>query len=173
MEVLHKYPSKIKFPEIIVRDYEFDRFCKNYRIFSNIVSEMKNIIGGNFKNYLVNVISANYKTGDRTCTDTRYHVDGDFNSDNEYCIWCAGVNRTIFPVDAVEFEDFPSDRNSQNIYLEKVLKNKKSFEIPNQTFVYYSSKDPHKGVNCKKPGSRVFIRLMGTNYIGAKNYVKI
>jgi hypothetical protein len=173
MEIRHKYSSKIKFPEIVVREYDFDKFCTKYRIFSDIVSEMKNIINVGFKNYLVNVVSADYKAGERTCSDTRYHIDGDFNSGNEYCVWCSGVNRTIFPSETIEFQDFPADRNSQNVFLEKTLKDKKYFEIPNQTFVYYSSKDPHKGVNCKKSGNRVFIRLMGTNYIGAKNYAKI
>jgi len=164
--------SNIKLPEIVIKDYDFNIFCARYNELSEIVSEMKNIIGCDFKNYLVNVTVKDYKIGEKTCKDVRYHFDGDYYKDNEYCVWCKGNNRTVFPTEKTNLSNVPENRFEQNAFLEKVLKNVPSKEIEDQTFVKYTSQDPHKGVICREPGNRIFIRLMGTNYIKASNYAK-
>lgn len=162
----------IVLPELVVKDYDVDIFCKKYPQLSDLVLEMKKVVGGNFQNYLVNITSKDYKIGDKTCADTRYHFDGDYYRDNIYCIWCKGLNRTVFPEKPVVLENVPKDRFEQNIFLEKILKDVPSKEIDDQTLVRYTSQDPHKGVVCKKPGNRLFVRVMGSNYLEPKNYVK-
>ena len=139
---------------------------------ADIAIRMKDIVGEGFKNYLVNVTAKDYRIGEKTCKDVRYHFDGDYYKDNVYCIWCKGPNRTVFLTDKPFFKDVPKDRFSQNSFLEKILKDVPCKEIEDQTFVKYTSQDPHKGVVCKKPGNRIFIRVMGTNYIEAMNYAK-
>lgn len=166
------YKAEINIPEIVIKDFEIDLFCKKYPYIKDIILEIKKIIGGNFKHYLVNVTAKNYKTGDKTCKDIRYHFDGDYYKDNVYCLWCKGPNRTIFPTEKLTFKDLPVERYKQNIYLENLLKDIPSKEVEDQTFVKYTSQDPHKGVICAVDGFRTFIRVMGTNYINPVNYVK-
>ena len=166
------YKSEIVLPEIVLKDYDIDIFYKRYQELSDLVSEMKKVIGGNFQNYLVNITSKHYKIGDKTCADIRYHFDGDYYRDNTYCIWCKGLNRTVFPEKSIVFENVPKDRLEQNVFLERALKDVEGEEVDNETFVRYTSQDPHKGVICKEPGYRLFVRLMGTNYLEPKNYVK-
>lgn len=167
-----KYKLDISLPELIIKDYEYNAFCKRYSEMSELLVQMKNFIGKNHKNYLVNVTVRDHSVGDKTCVDTRYHFDGDYYSDNIYCIWCKGPNRTVFPIDKVEFQTVPNSRFDQNVFLEEMLKKVPAKEIDEETFIKYTSRDPHKGVVCKNPGKRIFVRLMGTNYIEPKNYVK-
>jgi|694.fasta_scaffold16738_15 hypothetical protein len=166
------YQLNSEISEIVIKDYEYDKFCKKFVELSDLVQQMKNFIGGNYKNYLVNVNVNNHKIGDKTCVDIRYHFDGDFYKDNIYCIWCKGPNRTVFPVNKQVFNGVPPNRFDQNFFLEKILHNTPSKEIDDQTFIKYTSQDPHRGVVCKTPGKRTFVRLMGTDYIEPKNYVK-
>lgn len=166
------YQLNVDIPEIVIKDYDFDKFCEKFVDLSGLVQQMKSFIGGDHKNYLVNVTVKDHKKGDKTCTDVRYHFDGDYYSDNIYCIWCKGPNRTVFPNNKNIFHVVPKNRLDQNAFLERVLRDTPSKEIDEQTFVKYTSKDPHKGVVCEAPGKRTFVRLMGTNYIEPKNYVK-
>jgi hypothetical protein len=159
--------------EIFVKDYDYNKFIKKFVDFEKIVCEMKAKIKNDFSFYLVDLIIKNHKIGEKTCTDVRYHLDGNFELDNQYCIYCEGSNRTIFCNEKINFENFPKDRESQNRLLEEFLKSKDSYEIPEKEYIVYDSKTPHKGVVCKEKGKRVFIRLMGTNYIKPKNYIKL
>lgn len=158
--------------EIFVKDYDYNKFMKKFVNFEKIVCEMKTKIKDDFSFYLMDLIIKNHKVGEKTCTDIRYHLDGDPDLNNQYCIYCEGKNRTIFCNEKINLENFPKDRNSQNNLLEIMLKDKGSYEIPEREFILYDSKTPHKGVICKEEGRRVFIRLMGTNYIKPKNYVR-
>jgi len=168
------YQLNIEIPEIVIKDYEYDKFCKKFIELADLVQQMKSFIGGNYKNYLVNVTVKDHKIGDKTCVDISYHFDGDYHKDNVYCIWCKGPNRTVFPVHSSKqvFHEVPENRFDQNSFLEKMLYGVPSKEIDEQTFIKYTSKDPHKGVVCKTTGKRIFVRLMGTNYLEPKNYVK-
>jgi hypothetical protein len=38
--------------------------------------------------------------------------------------------------------------------------------------VGYDSRVPHRGVLCRVPGKRMFLRVMGTDTIRAKNFVR-
>ena len=168
------YASKIHFPEIVIKDYDFESFCKKYSSF-DMVPKMKSIIDMlnlSFKHYLVNVTIKDYSVGDKTCVDTRYHVDGDYTKDNVYCLWCKGSNRTVFSKSSLENVSMPNERMAQNIFLENLLKDSNSYEVDDQTIYRYTSKDPHKGVICKVPGNRIFVRVMGTNYLTPKNYIQ-
>lgn len=153
-----------------IKDYDFFKF--KIEEYKHILLEMKSRIKSDFSYYLVDLIIKEHNIGDKTCTDTRYHLDGDFELDNQYCIYCEGPNRTVFCNEKINFENFPKDRESQNRLLEELIKDKDSYEIPEKEYVVYDSKTPHKGVICKEKGRRVFIRLMGTNYIKPKNYIR-
>lgn len=172
MKVLEEYKFRADFEEIFVKDFCCDRFCKKFPRFKNLIGEMKNRIDINYKYFLVDLIIKNHKKGDKTCRDVRYHLDGDYKSDNQYCLWVNGENRTIFSKENIDFDNFPEERSDQNQFLENTLRGKECFEVPENTFVVYSSKDPHKGTICKKSGRRVFVRLMGTNYIPPRNFIK-
>jgi hypothetical protein len=158
--------------EIFVKDFDYCKFIKRFNEYKEIVEEMKTKINNNFSCYLVDLMIKSCKVGDKTCVDVRYHLDGDYKKDNEYCIYCEGPNRTIFCDEKIDFSSFPDDRNLQNKLLESLLKDKPCYEIPEKYFFVYDSKKPHKGVVCKKTGTRTFIRMMGSNYIKPKNYVK-
>jgi hypothetical protein len=108
--------------------------------------------------------------GFRTCRDTRWHVDGNFAGDNKYVLWARGPNRTEFPAQVPDLSGIPADRESQNVWLEKVMG--EGFEVPDQTIVSYDSKTPHRGVVCRESGRRLFVRMMATNYIKPKNILK-
>lgn len=158
--------------EMFIKDYDYHKFIILFANFKEIVCKMKNKIDNNFDYYLVDLVVKNYKVGNKTCADIRYHLDGDYKRDNQYCIYCEGENRTIFCDEKIDFSNFPEDRDSQNDLLDLLLKDKHSYEIQEKSFVVYDSKKPHKGVTCKKNGTRTFLRLMGTNYIKPKNYTR-
>jgi len=158
---------------IFVKDFEFNKFLNKFVEFKDIVLEMKQYLKNDFKYYLVDLIIKDYKIGESTCSDTRYHLDGDYKKDNQYCIYCEGPNRTLFSDEKIDFSNFPESRDDQNNVLESMLKDKPFYEIEDKKFIIYDSKTPHKGVVCKQNGLRKFIRLMGTNYIKPKNYIKL
>lgn len=172
MQILEKYKFKSNSDEVFVKDYSFNKFIRDFSEFSCLASEMKAHLGNEHEYYLIDLIVKNHKKNQKTCADVRYHVDGEYDSNNQYCLWVSGPNRTLFPKDELKFQNFPNNRSEQNSFLESFLKDKESFEVPEDTFIVYSSKDPHKGVVCEKDGRRVFIRLMATNYIKPKNFKK-
>ena len=60
--------------------------------------------------------------------------------------------------------------DAQNRYLEGL--GLVGVEVPEMTVVTYDSRSPHRGVVCRVPGKRFFLRVMGTDYINPKNYLK-
>jgi len=176
--MLHKkFDFYINLNECFIKDYELNKFCETFPKLNSLILEMKSCLNSDFKNYLVDLIVQDYKVGQKTCSDVRYHFDGDFNRDNQYCMWLCGENRTvfskeIFTKDSTLLKGFTTDRNHQSETLESFLKEKPSFIIPEKTILVYDSLVPHKGVICKKSGKRVLVRLMGTNYIKPKNFIK-
>lgn len=171
--LLKKFEFDIEAKECFVKDFEINKFNNKFPKLNNLVLEMENCLKPGYKNYLVDFIAKDYKRGEKTCKDVRYHVDGDFNKDNEYCIWLCGENRTIFSEEKIDFNNFPTDREYQNNFLDYILQDKSCFEIPEKTILVYDSLTPHKGVVCKTPGKRVLVRLMATNYIKPKNFTDI
>ena len=172
MQILENYKFKSKSGEVFVKDYSFNKFVKDFPEFSDLLLRMKTHLNNDHEYYLVDLIIKEHKKNQKTCVDVRYHVDGEYESNNQYCLWVSGPNRTLFPKEQFNLEGFPSSRNDQNNFLELFLKDKESFEVPEETFVLYSSKDPHKGVVCEKDGRRIFVRLMATDYIKPKNFIK-
>ena len=158
--------------ELFVKDFDYLKFIKKFNEYKDVVEKMKEKISNQFKYYLVDLMIKDCRIGDKTCVDVRYHLDGDYKKDNQYCIYCSWPNRTIFCDEKIDFSNFPEDRNLQNKTLESLLKDKPWYEIPDKHFFVYDSKKPHKGVICSQTGVRTFVRLMGSNYIAPKNYIK-
>lgn len=156
-----------------IKDFEIKKFNSRFPELNKLISEMLNCLNPGYKNYLVDFIVKDYNKGEKTCKDIRYHVDGDFDKDNQYCIWLCGENRTIFSKETIDFTKFPQDRNEQSNLLEQILRDKECFEIPEKNILVYNSLTAHKGVACRNSGRRVLVRLMGTNYIKPKNKVII
>lgn len=167
-----KFSFEVKNKNCFVKDFDLNKFSTRFPEIKPLLKEMKSHIDEIFSYYLVDLIINEYKSGEKTCRDVRYHLDGDFNKNNQYCIWLSGKNRTIFSIEPIIFSGFPLDRNQQSIFLDNFLKEKSCFEAPDETIIKYDSLTPHKGVICKEPGRRVLLRLMGTNYIKPKNFIK-
>lgn len=153
--------------EIFVKDMSLARFISSFPGFSGLAGEMRKRLPDGYKFYLVDFIVQDCEPGMKTCRDTRWHVDGDFNSDNRYVLWARGPNRTEFPEVMPEITEMPADRNQQSVFLEKM--SLKGVEVNDQTIVAYDSRTPHRGVVCKNSGRRTFLRMMATNYILPKN----
>lgn len=170
--IFKKFNFKVNIKNCFVKDFELNKFLIKFQELKNLLMEMKSFIDENFSYYSVDLIIKDYKVGENTCRDIRYHIDGDFDKNNQYCIWLSGENRTIFSPETINFHNFPKDRNKQNCLLDNMLEGKPFFEAPNETIIRYDSLTPHKGVICKKPGRRVLLRLMGSNYITPKNFIK-
>lgn len=158
--------------EIFVKDMNLPRFLSSFPDFSDLAHEMRKVLPDGYQHYLVDFIVKECVPGDRTCKDVRWHVDGVYDKDNRYVLWARGPNRTMFPAQIPQIDDFPSDREQQNRFLEKFMEGREVFEVPDQTMVSYDSRTPHRGVICKTAGKRVFIRMMATNYIKPKNIIR-
>lgn len=171
MQILEKFNFKIEHPEIFAKDFSLNKFNEKFPKFKKLILEMRRQLPDNYKNYLIDFVVHDCKPGTYTCKDVRYHVDGDFNKNNHYVLWVSGPNRTLFPKAIPEIKDFPENRNEQNNFLENLLKDQENFEVPEETFVSYTSKTPHKGVICKDIGKRYFFRMMASDYIAPKNHI--
>ena len=158
--------------EIFVKDMAFARFLSKFPRFSDLACEMRKVLPDGYQHYLVDFIVKECVPGDRTCKDVRWHVDGEFDKDNKYVLWARGPNRTLFPAQIPQIDEFPSDREQQNRFLEKFMEGREVFEVPEQTMVSYDSRTPHRGVICKTEGKRLFVRMMATNYIKPKNIIR-
>jgi hypothetical protein len=158
--------------EIFVKDMAFARFLSKFPRFSDLACEMRKVLPDGYQHYLVDFIVKECVPGDRTCKDVRWHVDGEFDKDNKYVLWARGPNRTLFPAQTTQIDMFPSDREQQNRFLEKLMEDRDFFEVPEQTMVSYDSRTPHRGVICKTEGKRLFVRMMATNYIKPKNIIR-
>lgn len=155
-------------PEIWAKDWEFSRFIQRFPNMKSVLSGMRGFLPDR-KTYLVDMIVKEHQVGEPTCRDVRWHFDGDFHGNNVYVLWAKGPNRTEFPQNTPVL-DPPSDRESQNRYLENLgLVGK---EVPEMTVVGYDSKVPHRGINCRVSGKRIFLRVMGTDTIRAKNFIR-
>ena len=171
MQILEKCSFKINHSEIFVKDFSVNKFKEKFPKFTKLIDEMKSNLPDGYKYYLIDFVVHDCKPGVHTCKDVRYHVDGDFEKDNQYVLWVSGPNRTVFPTSTPKILNFPTNRNEQNDYLEVLLKDQDSFEVPEETFVAYTSQTPHKGVICKNIGKRYFFRMMASNYIKPKNHI--
>lgn len=172
MRVLEKINLRFSHDEIFVKDMELSFFNKKFPKFSKLTKHMRKNLPDGFTFYLVDLVVQDQKPGMNTCRDVRWHIDGDYDKDNQYVLWVSGPNRTLFPKTIPVLADMPQDRNDQNNYIEMVMKDEESFEIPEQTLIQYDSQTPHKGVVCQKEGKRFFVRMMATNYIKPKFMVK-
>jgi hypothetical protein len=172
MKIQGKATSVADHGEIFVKDMALARFLSKFPVFSGLAGEMRKCLPDGYDFYLVDFIVKECVPGDRTCKDVRWHVDGVYEKDNRYVLWARGPNRTLFPAQTPQIDDFPSDREEQNRFLEKLMEGKDHIEVPDQTIVSYDSTTPHRGVVCKTEGKRLFIRMMATNYIKPKNIVK-
>ena len=155
--------------EIWAKDWDILRFVRKFPHMEPVVSGMRFILPDGKKSYLVDMIVKDHVPGDPTCRDVRWHFDGDYSSPNVYALWARGPNRTEFPETIPEL-DPPADRESQNRYLEGLCL--KGVEVPEMSVVSYDSRIPHRGVVCRVSGKRVFLRVMGTDTIKAKNFVR-
>jgi len=154
--------------EIWAKDWEISRFLRRFPHMADLVLGMKSLLPER-KNILVDLIVEDHKVGDTTCRDVRWHFDGDYAGNNAYVLWCRGPNRTEFPETTPEL-DPPSDRESQNRYLEGL--GLRGVEVPEMTAVTYDSRIPHRGVVCKITGKRIFVRLLSTDTIKPKNFIR-
>jgi hypothetical protein len=158
--------------EVFVKDMDLKRFENKFPVFSRLANKLRLSLPNGYKHYLVDLIIQEQRPGMNTCRDVRWHLDGDYDKDNQYVLWVRGPNRTVFPEIVPDLSCIPEDRNEQSKYLEELMKDKPCFEVPYETLVRYNSKTPHKGVVCKLLGKRTFIRMMATNYIKPKMIVK-
>ena len=172
MKILERYDCVPVLGEVHVKDMDFSRFCKKFTQLAELAEQMKARLPQGYRDYLIDLIVQDCRPGRQTCRDVRWHVDGDFSGDNQYVLWVRVPNRTLFPADVPEITDMPGDRNSQNDFLEKMMGQIPSKEVPDMTFVSYDSRTPHRGVKCEETGIRTFVRALATNYIRPKNIVK-
>ena len=166
----NEYKCDADHEEVFVKDMLLDRFNKKFPEFDGLSARMRSLLPDGYKHYLVDFIVQDCVPGFKTCRDTRWHVDGNFEGDNKYVLWASGPNRTEFPVQTPDLSGMPADRESQNAWLEGVMG--EGSEVPDQTIVSYDSKTPHRGVVCRESGRRLFVRMMATNYIKPKNILK-
>lgn len=155
--------------EVWAKDWEISRFLRRFPDVEPVVLGMRSLLPDGRRNYLVDMICREHQRGDKTCKDVRWHFDGDYRGDNVYALWVRGPNRTEFPLTTPEL-DPPADRESQNRYLEGL--GLVGVEVPEMTVATYDSRTPHRGVVCRVPGKRLFIRVMGSDRIEPKNYLK-
>lgn len=155
--------------EIWAKDWELSRFIAKFPHMEPVVSEMRRALPDGKKTYLVDMIARDYMVGESTCTDTRWHFDGDYGGSNDYCLWVRGPNRTEFPETTPPLNP-PEERELQNRYLEGL--GLVGVEVPEMTVVRYDSSTPHRGRKCCIPGKRLFLRVLGTDKIRAKNFIK-
>lgn len=154
--------------EIWAKDWEVSRFLRRFPHTEPVLSGMQKLLPQR-KTLLVDMIVKDHQVGDPTCRDVRWHFDGDYGGNNAYAIWSSGPNRTEFP-ETIPILDPPSGREEQNRYLEGL--GLRGVEIPEMTVVSYDSRTPHRGVVCKIPGKRIFVRLLATDTIKAKNFIR-
>lgn len=172
MKIHEQHKNVPDLGEIYVKDMDLARFVKKFPQLGGLLSQMRGKLPDGYQNYLVDLIVQDCQPGKQTCRDIRWHVDGNFDSDNQYVLWVRGPNRTEFPLEMPVIEGFPDDRNRQNQFLEKMLVGKPVLSAPDMTLVSYDSRTPHRGVRCVETGVRTFVRLLATNYIKPKNIIK-
>jgi hypothetical protein len=175
MDILEKFVCVPDLGEIYVKDMDFSKFCKKFGQLAELTAQMRSRLPDGYRNYLVDLIVQDCRPGKQTCRDIRWHVDGDFESDNRYVLWVRGPNRTQFP--SLDLKDQMGsmgqmDRNRQNEFLEKMLVGIPVVSVPDMTLVSYDSKTPHRGVRCVDSGVRTFFRILATNYVKPKNIIK-
>jgi hypothetical protein len=154
--------------EIWAKDWEISRFLRRFPHISEVVLGMKSLLPER-KTVLVDMIVKDHRVGDPTCRDVRWHFDGDYWGNNAYVLWSRGPNRTEFP-ETIPVLDPPVERESQNRYLENL--GLKGVEVPEMAAVAYDSRTPHRGVVCKISGKRIFVRLLSTDTIKPKNFIR-
>lgn len=154
--------------EIWAKDWNFSHFVRKSPQMETLVLAMKNLLPER-KALLVDLIVRDHKVGDYTCRDIRWHFDGDYSGNNSYALWAKGPNRTEFPEIIPELNP-PQDRESQNRYLEGL--SLVGIEVPEMSVVTYDSRIPHRGVVCRSTGKRIFVRLLTTDTINAKNLIR-
>lgn len=155
--------------EIWAKDWDISRFLRRFPNMASVVEPMRALLPDGRKNYLVDMIVKDHLPGEPTCRDVRWHFDGDYGGTNAYALWAKGPNRTEFPETIPEL-DPPEGREAQNRYLESL--GLVGVEVPEMTVVTYDSGTPHRGVLCRVPGKRMFLRVMGTDTIEPKNFVR-
>jgi len=148
----------------------YDRFVREYPNHT-IVQRMRNSLPDNYKYYLVDHIILDCVPGLRTCVDISWHFDGDFYKDNQYCLYIAGPNRTLFSNHHITHLP-PRDRAKQGQWLNALLDPYPSEPVTEQTIFHYTSKTPHRGVICTEYGIRDFTRVMCSNYVQPKNITR-
>lgn len=156
--------------EVWAKDWDISRFLRMFPHVSPVVSHMRDLLPDGHARYLVDMIVKEHVPGDPTCRDVRWHFDGDYGGDNRYVLWNRGPNRTEFPDIMPELRDVPGDREAQNRFLEGL--GLVGVEVPDMVPVSYDSSTPHRGVVCRVPGKRTFIRVLGTDTIRAKNFLR-
>lgn len=172
MDILERFTAVPDLGEIYVKDMDFGKFCTKFTQLSELAATMRAKLPDGYKNYLVDLIVQDCQPGNQTCRDIRWHVDGDFNGNNQYVLWVRGPNRTEFPSHIPHIDNLPEDRHQQNEFLERMFGQIPSVSVPDMTFVRYDSRTPHRGVRCQDNGVRTFIRMLASNYIRPKSIVK-
>lgn len=158
--------------EVFVKDMELRRFLRGFPESAASVEGMMSLLPGTHKNHLVDYVVMDCSPGKKTCRDTRWHFDGDYWGDNLYVLRVSGPNRTEFLAEKVDIPEPPRGREEQNRFLEGLLAGRDTLRIPDGGELMYDSRTPHRGVVCDEVGTRVFLRLMATNYIQPKNIVR-
>jgi hypothetical protein len=154
--------------ETWAKDWEISKFLLRFFRVAPVVERMRSFLPDGKKTYLVDMIAKDHRVGDPTCRDVRWHFDGDYGGGNVYALWAKGSNRTEFPETIPEL-DPPDDRESQNRYLEGL--GLKGVEVPEMSVITYDSSTPHRGIICRVSGKRMFVRVLGTDTIRAKNFI--
>lgn len=154
--------------EIWAKDWDFGHFVRRFPHMAGVVSTMKELLPER-RHVLVDMIVKIHRPGEKTCRDVRWHFDGDYGGTNAYALWAKGPNRTEFP-EIIPPLDPPSDREAQNRYLEGL--GLRGVEVPEMCVAAYDSRIPHRGVVCSTPGKRFFLRVLSSETIRPKNFVR-
>jgi hypothetical protein len=172
VNILETFPWGATHSPIFAKDWSLESFCKRFPDFAGLARRMRTHLPDGYCHYLVDMMVHNCVRGTRTCSDVRWHFDGDYHGNNKYVLWVKGPNRTQFVKDVPELGEIPEDRESQNRLLEKTLAGAVVLTAPDQGMIGYNSTTPHRGIVCGETGRRVFLRALATNYIRPKNILR-
>ena len=91
-----KYELQTKQSPVFAKDFSLGFFIRKFPDFLPLANVMRSMLPDGYTNYLVDLVVTDCKPGVKTCKDTRWHVDGDFDGDNVYVLWAKDLTGPNF-----------------------------------------------------------------------------
>ena len=139
------------------KNYILNHYPELETLINSLASQMPN------KKYLtIDYQGLNLKSGQKTCKDTSWHIDGEGNN---YILVCWGDFKTQF---AGNFQFSNTNRKTRLTELKKMNIDRFQ-EALEGVPVAYSSDCVHRGCRADQAGQRLFLRLCMSDYLHPKN----